>query len=132
MRRSIFPTILVLAAGSTLAFVSGWGCGGGNSSTKPAGAGTAESSGGDPKVVIEDSTEVWYEEESGSKPGEKGSKIREHYTDVTKEDAIKNSSNDAGPSKIKVYRVFVRFPVPKVQPPDSRDVHAINRLLWEV
>jgi len=131
MRHSIFPVLVLLLGGSTLAFVATSGCGGGgNTGPKPAGTPTAESDGKDPKVVIEDSTEVWYEEESG-KPGEKGSGVRQHYTDVTKEDSIKNSSNDAGPPKIKVYRVFVRFPVPKVQPPDARDVHTVNRLLWE-
>lgn len=133
MRRSIFPALLVFAAGSTLSFVSTSGCGGGNTGPKPASTPTAESDGKEPKVVIEDSTEVWYEEDSGGgKPGDKGSSVREYLLDVTKEEGVKNSSNDAGAPKQKLYRVAIRYPVPKVQPPDARDVHAINRLLWDV
>jgi hypothetical protein len=133
MRRSIFPALLVLAAGSTLTFLAGSGCGGGASTAPgPAATPTAESANKDPKVIIEDSTETWYEEESG-KPGDKGTSVREYVLDVTKEDGVKGPfSADAGAPKVKIYRVAIRFPVPKVQPPDARDVHATNRLLWEV
>ena len=113
-----------------LAFVA---CGGGN--TKPAtnGEGPSASSSDTPKVIIEDSTEVWYDETSGPAAGSgKGTGVREYYRDVTRSTGVKGPfSADAGAPEIKKLRVIVRFPVPKVQPPDARDPHTVNRLLWE-
>lgn len=118
-----------------LAFVVGTlaACGGGNKgTTAPSGGGGSE---GTPKVIIEDSSETWYEQESG-KAGEKGTGVREFHLDVTKRVEWKGGGGtmvDAGPPPPdKIFRIFVRYPVPKVTPADARDVHAINRLLWEV
>lgn len=109
-------------------------CGGGGGS-KPAAGPTPEPTGSTPKVVIEDSTETWYEEDSG-KPGEKGTGVREYVLDVTKRVEWKGGGGtliDAGPPPAdKIYRVAVRFPVPKVQPENARDPHTVNRLLWDI
>jgi hypothetical protein len=110
-------------------------CGGGNKTTEPpksgGGGGVGEET---PRVVIEDSKETWYEEPSGSGGG-KGTNLREHFMDVTKRVEWKGGGGtmvDAGaPPADKVFRVFVRFPVPKVEPKDARDPHAVNRLLWD-
>lgn len=113
----------------------GLACGGGGGDGKGAQGPSSGSSTGEPKVVIEDSKEVWYEEESG-KAGEKGSGVREFKLDVTKHVEWKGGGGtmvDAGPPPAdRVFRIFVRFPVPKVTPKDARDPHAINRLLWDV
>jgi hypothetical protein len=127
MARSIF---VVLAATSCAAFFA---CG---SNNKPAETGGAAGSDSAPRVVIESSTETWYEEESG-KPGEKGTGVREYVLDVTKRVEWKGGSGgtmvDAGPPPPdKILRVAVRFPVPKVAPDNARDPHVINRLLWDI
>lgn len=124
-------TVLAFLVGSSC--VLGLACGGGGGDGKGASSPKAESS--EPRVVIEDSKEVWYEEESG-KPGEKGTGVREFKLDVTKHVEWKGGGGtmvDAGPPPAdRVFRIFVRFPVPKVTPKDARDPHAINRLLWDV
>lgn len=121
---------LLLTLGPALPVVAFLACGGGN--TKPAeGPTTAETT---PKVVIESSTETWYEEESG-KPGEKGSGVREYVLDVTKRVEWKSGGTmlDAGAAPAdKILRVAVRFPVPKVIPDNARDPHVVNRLLWDI
>lgn len=121
--------LLVLASASCAAFFA---CGGGN---KPAETGGAAGSETAPKVVIESSTETWYEEDSG-KPGEKGTGVREYVLDVTKRVEWKGGGGtmvDAGaPPADKIYRVAVRFPVPKVIPDNARDPHVVNRLLWDI
>ena len=113
-----------------LTLTAGLGCGGGGTSTAPATSAVSPTS-SEPRVVIEDSTETWYEEESGT--AAKGTSIREYVMDVTKEEGVKGTTTTpAAPGKQKVYRVSIRFPVPKVQPPAARDVHTVNRLLWDV
>lgn len=113
----------------------GFACGGpGKEAGGPSAGGAGSST--EPRVVIEDSKEVWYEEESAGKPGEKGSNVREFKLDVTKHVEWKGGGGtmvDAGaPPADRVFRVFVRFPVPKVTPKDARDPHAVNRLIWDV
>jgi hypothetical protein len=126
MVRSFPCLVAVVSSTSALAFA----CGGGPPPQTAPTAGSEE-----PRVVIEDSTETWYEEESG-KPGEKGTGVREYLLDVTKRVEWKSGGTlvgDAGPPPAdKIYRIAVRFPVPKVEPNGARDVHTINRLLWEV
>jgi len=123
-------TTLVLAMA-----VASTACGGGNKTTD--GPKTGGGGGGDekPRVVIEDSKETWYEEPSAG-PGGKESKLREHFMDVTKRVEWKGGGGtmvDAGaPPPDKVFRVFVRFPVPKVEPKDARDPHVVNRELWDL
>ncbi|GAC1586297.1 MAG: hypothetical protein NVS3B20_15450 [Polyangiales bacterium] len=106
------------------------GCGGATASAPPPSPAVAVSAdqSAQPKAVVEDPTETWHEEPSG-KGNEKGSGVREYVLDVTKETGVKGS--DAGPTSQKIYRVSVRFPVPKVEPAQGRDVHTVNRLLWE-
>lgn len=122
--------LLVLASASCAAFFA---CGGGNN--KGAETGGASASETAPRVVIESSTETWYEEESG-KPGEKGTGVREYVLDVTKRVEWKGGGGtmvDAGPPPPdKILRVAVRFPVPKVIPDNARDPHVVNRLLWDI
>jgi hypothetical protein len=107
-------------------------CGGGNNkgATEPTGKET------EPKVVIESSTETWYEEDSSGKPGEKGTGVREYVLDVTKRVEWKGGGGtmvDAGPPPPdKILRVAVRFPVPKIIPENGRDPHVVNRLLWDI
>ena len=118
---ALVPALFALAA-----------CSAGSKPSNAPGAGSGEQA---PKVIVEDSTETWYEEASG-KPGEKGTGVREYVLDVTKRVEWKNGGGtllDAGaPPPDKNYRIAVRFPVPKVMPEGARDVHTINRLLWEV
>jgi hypothetical protein len=87
------------------------------------------------KVIVEDSSETWYEETSG-KPGESGTGIREYVLDVTKRVEWKGGGGtllDAGaPPPDRIFRIAVRFPVPKVFPEAARDPHVVNRLLWDV
>lgn len=87
------------------------------------------------KVIVEDSTETWYEETSG-KPGETGTGIREYVLDVTKRVEWKGGGGtllDAGaPPPDRIFRIAVRYPVPKVFPEGARDPHVVNRLLWDV
>jgi len=112
-------------------------CGGGGKTAEPSKSPAAAEGSGEekPRVVIEDSKETWYEEESAG-PGGKGSKVREHTMDVTKRVEWKGGGGtmvDAGPPPAdKVLRVFVRFPVPKVEPNGARDPHVANRLLWDI
>lgn len=112
-------------------------CGGGGKTAEPAKTGGAGEGATEdkPRVVIEDSKETWYEEESAGGGG-KTSKVREHTMDVTKRVEWKGGGGtmvDAGPPPPdKVLRVFVRFPVPKVEPKDARDPHVVNRLLWDI
>jgi len=129
--RNALALAVVVGSTSLLAFACGGGGGDGKGATSPTPAGS------EPRVIIEDSKEVWYEEESGTgKPGEKGSGVREFKLDVTKHVEWKGGGGtmvDAGPPPAdRVFRIFVRFPVPKVMPKDARDPHAINRLLWDV
>jgi len=121
--------------GTALAFL-GAACVMACSPAKPQTTTTATPKDGDqPKVIIEDSKETWYEETSG-KPGEKGTGIREYVLDVTKRVEWKGGGGtllDAGaPPADKIYRIAVRFPVPKVFPENARDPHVVNRLLWDV
>lgn len=124
--RNALALAVVVGSSSLLGFACG---GGGKEAVSPPPAGS------EPRVVIEDSKEVWYEEESG-KAGDKGSTVREFKLDVTKHVEWKGGGGtmvDAGaPPADRVFRVFVRFPVPKVMPKDARDPHAINRLIWDV
>lgn len=128
MRTSIVTVALVVPV---LAIAA---CSGGSkpTTTPSGGSGSSEST---PKVIVEDSTETWYEEPSAGGPGGK-SGIREYLLDVTKRVEWKNGGGtllDAGaPPPDKNYRIAVRFPVPKVAPDGARDVHTINRLLWDV
>lgn len=130
MKRLLLPF-----AACALALAVPLACGG---SKQPAstggGGGGGGASTGEPKVIVEDSTETWYEEPAGT--GDKGSSIREYVLDVTKRVEWKGGGGtllDAGPPPAdRVFRVAVRFPVPKVIPDGARDPHAINRLLWDV
>ncbi len=108
------------------------GCGGGAkpaATTSPAGSETA------PRVVVEDSSETFYEEGAAGKPGE-STGVREYVMDVTKRVEWKGGGGtllDAGtPPPDKILRVAVRFPVPKVSPDGARDPHVVNRLLWDI
>jgi len=102
-------------------------CGGGGGSTKPPeNVGQTTTTGEkEPKVIIEDSSEVWYDDT----PASPTSKVREYDYDVTWATTVKGSD---APPEIKKRRVRVVFPVPKVEPKDQRDPHVVNRLLWEV
>ena len=126
----VAASFLVVPAGLSALSVA---CGGGGGATsKPAeNAGQTTAVGEKaPKVILEDSTEVWYDDESGpATPAGSASKTREYYRDVTKASTIKGTNE---PPVIKKLRVVVRFPVPKVTPKDAREPHVVNRLLWEV
>jgi len=123
-RLASFGSIALVALAPCAFSVS---CGGGqpppqNVGTTPA----TESSGTDtePKVIIEDATEVWYDDT----PASPKSKVREYDYDVTWSTTIKGSD---APPEIKKRRVRVVFPVPKVEPKDARDPHVVNRILWD-
>ena len=112
--KAILAAVLVLSA-----------CGG-STQKPPENVGTSTTSGEtEPKVVIEDATEVWYDDT----PASPKSKVREYDYDVTWSTTIKGSD---APPEIKKRRVRVVFPVPKVEPKDARDPHVVNRQLWEV
>lgn len=75
--------------------------------------------------------ETWIEEQSGpATPGGKGTGVREYALDVTKTTVPK--AGTTGPTKTKILRVVVRFPVPKVEPAGAREPHVINQLIWKL
>lgn len=105
-------------------------CGGGQKPATSAQGAGASSDDHPAKVVIEEGTEVWYDEASApASDGGKASTTREYYGDVTRSTGVKD--DPSVPRVIKKYRVIVRFPVPKVQPPTARDPHSVNRAIWE-
>jgi hypothetical protein len=114
LSKAILAAVVVLSA-----------CGG-SQQKPPENTGTSTTTGEtEPKVVIEDATEVWYDDT----PASPKSKVREYDYDVTWSTTIKGSD---APPEIKKRRVRVVFPVPKVEPKDARDPHVVNRLLWDV
>ena len=111
---------------AVLAFACVLSACGGSQQKPPENVGSTTTTGEkEPKVIIEDSSEVWYDDT----PASPASKVREYDYDVTWSTTIKGSD---APPEIKKRRVRVVFPVPKVEPKDARDPHVVNRLLWEV
>ena len=99
-------------------------------SPKPASTGTSAVPGNkedEPRVIIEESSEVWYDQTAGSDGAP--SKTREFYQDITKETGVKG--DPTAPVVQKKIRVIVRFPIPKVEPKGSREPHTLNRVIWD-
>ena len=87
-------------------------CGGSNNKP-PENVGTTTTTGDkEPKVIIEDASEVWYDDT----PASPKSKVREYDYDVTWSTSIKGSD---APPEIKKRRVRVVFPVPKREPTEE-------------
>jgi hypothetical protein len=124
---------VLLVVGSAIAVVSaGIGCGGGNGQS---GGATSPSNAASTTVATDGSqanpeVDTWAEESSGpSATNGKASGVREYDLDVTRTIVPKAGYN--GPTKTQPLRVMVRFPVPKVTPAAARDVHTVNRVLWD-
>lgn len=109
-----------------LAFALAAGCG----PSQPATTGTSAVPGkkdDEPRVIIEESSEVWYDQTAGSDGAP--SKTREFYQDITKETGVKG--DPTAPVTQKKIRVIVRFPIPKVEPKGAREPHTLNRVIWD-
>jgi hypothetical protein len=121
MSQRLLPTLSLTLAALVVA-----GCG---PSNKPANTGTSAVPGNkeEPRVIIEESSEVWYDQTAGSDG--QPSKTREFYQDITKETGVKG--DPTAPVVQKKIRVIVRFPIPKVEPKGAREPHTMNRVIWD-